>query len=134
VRRALFLAVAFLVAGVAIAGAADPSLEVHLDPRKIGIEDATVLVVRILEPEGTPEVDLGALEQEVQRLDLLLAARRARGLPRDPIAVALPADRRPGFAKPTPDEHRAAAFGQRVGRDRRQAARVLPAHRLEAFR
>jgi hypothetical protein len=62
VRRALFLAVAFLVAGVTIAGAADPSLEVHLDPRKIGIEDATVLVVRILEPEGTPEVDLGALE------------------------------------------------------------------------
>jgi len=45
-----------------IAGAADPSLEVHLDPRKFGIEDATMLVVRILEPEGTPEVDLGALE------------------------------------------------------------------------
>ena len=31
-----------------IAGAADPSLEVHLDPRKFGIEDATMLVVRIL--------------------------------------------------------------------------------------
>jgi len=62
VRRGIFVAVAFLVAGVTIAGAADPSLEVHLDPRKIGIEDATVLVVRILEPEGTPEVDLGALE------------------------------------------------------------------------
>ncbi|MCW8984171.1 MAG: BatD family protein [Thermoanaerobaculales bacterium] len=61
-RRVLSLAGAFLVAGVTIAGAAEPGLEVHLDPRKIGIEDATVLVVRILEPEGTPEVDLGALE------------------------------------------------------------------------
>jgi len=62
VSRGLFVAVAFLVAGVTVAGAADPSLEVHLDPRKIGIEDATVLVVRILEPEGTPEIDLGTLE------------------------------------------------------------------------
>ena len=61
-RRGLFVALAFLVVGVTVAGAADPSLEVHLDPRKFGIEDATVLVVRILEPEGTPEVDLGALE------------------------------------------------------------------------
>jgi hypothetical protein len=62
VRRGLVFAVAFLVAGAAFVGATDPSLEVHLDPRKIGIEDSTVLVVRILEPEGTPEVDLGALE------------------------------------------------------------------------
>ena len=61
-KRSLLVAVAFLVAGVTVAGAAEPSLEIHLDPRKIGIEDATVLVVRILEPEGTPEVDLGALE------------------------------------------------------------------------
>ena len=61
-RRGLFVAVVVLFTGVAIAGAADPSLEVQLDPRKIGIEDATVLVVRILEPEGTPEVDLGTLE------------------------------------------------------------------------
>lgn len=61
-RRGLSIAVALLVAGVTVAGAADPSLEVHLDPRKIGIEDATVLVVRILEPKGTPEVDLGPLE------------------------------------------------------------------------
>jgi hypothetical protein len=44
------------------AGAADPSLEVHLDPRKVGIEDTTLLTVRILEPQGTPEVDLGPLE------------------------------------------------------------------------
>jgi hypothetical protein len=62
VRRGFFLAVAGLVAGVTIAGAAEPGLEVHLDPRKIGIEDAAVLEVRILEPEGTPEVDLGALD------------------------------------------------------------------------
>ena len=61
-RRGLFVAVVVLLTGVAIAGAADPSLEVQLDPRKLGIEDATVLVVRILEPEGTPEVDLGTLE------------------------------------------------------------------------
>jgi hypothetical protein len=45
-----------------MAGAADPSLEVQLDPRKIGIEDTAVLVVRILEPAGTPDVDLGAFE------------------------------------------------------------------------
>ena len=61
-RRGFFFAAVFLVAGVAIAGAAEPSLEVHLDPPKIGIEDTTVLVVRILEPEGTAEVDLGKLE------------------------------------------------------------------------
>jgi len=60
--RGLFVAVALVIAGVTIVGAADPSLEVQLDPRRIGIEDATVLVVRILEPEGTPEVDLGMLE------------------------------------------------------------------------
>jgi hypothetical protein len=62
VRRVLPVVGAFLIVGVTIAGAADPGLEIHLDPRKFGIEDATVLVVRILEPEGTPEVDLGALE------------------------------------------------------------------------
>jgi len=62
VRSSVPAAAALLVAGVAIVGAAEPSLEVHLDPRKIGIEDSTVLVVRILEPEGTPEVDLGTLD------------------------------------------------------------------------
>ena len=60
--RRLSIALALIVAGVTIVGAADPSLEVHLDNRKMGIEDATVFVVRILEPEGTPGVDLGALE------------------------------------------------------------------------
>jgi hypothetical protein len=48
--------------GVTGAIAADPSLEVHLDPRKIGIEDTTLLEVRIVEPQGTPEVDLGTLD------------------------------------------------------------------------
>jgi hypothetical protein len=62
VRRVVCLLGALLVAGAEVAGAAEPGLEVHLDPRKFGIEDATVLVVRILEPGGTPEVDLGALE------------------------------------------------------------------------
>jgi hypothetical protein len=54
--------VAIVLVGVTGATAADPSLEVHVDPRKIGIEDTTLLAVRILEPQGTPEVDLGALE------------------------------------------------------------------------
>jgi hypothetical protein len=42
--------------------AADPSLEVQLNPRRFGIEDVTVLTVRVLEPQGTPEVDLGTLD------------------------------------------------------------------------
>jgi hypothetical protein len=62
VRRALLLALVLMVGGGTGANAADPSLEVHLDPRKIGIDDTTLLTVRILEPQGTPEVDLGALE------------------------------------------------------------------------
>jgi hypothetical protein len=51
-----------LATGVTVAAAADPSLEVQLDPRRFGIEDAAMLVVRVLEPQGTPEVDLGALD------------------------------------------------------------------------
>jgi hypothetical protein len=43
----------------AVAGASEPSLEVHLDPRVFGIEDAARLVIRILEPAGTPVIDLG---------------------------------------------------------------------------
>jgi hypothetical protein len=54
--------VACLAFGVTAAAAADPSLEVQLDPRTFGIEDVTVLTVRVLEPQGTPEVDLGALD------------------------------------------------------------------------
>ncbi len=45
-----------------LAFAAEPSLEIQLDPRKFGIEDATLLVVRVLEPQGTPDVDLGSLD------------------------------------------------------------------------
>jgi hypothetical protein len=62
VRRSLLLALALLAIGVAVAAAADPSLEVQLDPRKFGIEDVTMLVVRVLEPQGTPEIDLGELD------------------------------------------------------------------------
>jgi hypothetical protein len=43
------------------ASAADPSLEVTLEPRRFGIEDAARLVIRILEPSGAPNVDLGPL-------------------------------------------------------------------------
>jgi hypothetical protein len=57
----LLVAAAITLLGVTGANAADPSLEVHLDPRTIGIEDTTLLEVRILEPQGTPEVDLGTL-------------------------------------------------------------------------
>ncbi len=48
-----------VVAGAAVA--AEPSLEVHLDPRVFGIEDAARLMIRILEPSGTPVIDLGEL-------------------------------------------------------------------------
>lgn len=61
-RRFLPLTAQLLVVWVSVCAAAEPSLEVQLNPRKFGIEDATVLDVRILEPEGTPDVDLGALD------------------------------------------------------------------------
>lgn len=60
--RRLLAAAALMAAGATVVAAAEPSLEVQLDPRKFGIEDAALLVVRVLEPEGTPEVDLGPLE------------------------------------------------------------------------
>lgn len=47
------------LAGLASAG--EPSLDVSLEPRRFGLEDGARLVVRILEPEGTPQVDLGQL-------------------------------------------------------------------------
>jgi len=50
-----------LIVFAAVAFAAEPSLEVHLDPRVFGIEDAAMLTVRILEPSGTPVIDLGEL-------------------------------------------------------------------------
>ena len=55
------LVVAAAVAAVS-ASAAEPSLEVQLDPRVFGIEDAVRFEVRIFEPTGTPIVDLGELE------------------------------------------------------------------------
>jgi len=56
------LALACTVAAAAGASAEEPSLEVTLEPRRIGIEDAARLEVRILEPNGTPNVDLGPLD------------------------------------------------------------------------
>jgi hypothetical protein len=50
-----------LVAVAISAYAAEPSLEVRLDPRVFGVEDAARLEVRILEPKGTPVVYLGEL-------------------------------------------------------------------------
>jgi hypothetical protein len=62
VNRQLLSAIVAVIAFAAVAGATDPSLEVHLDPREFGIEDSAMLVVRILEPKGTPEIDLGRLD------------------------------------------------------------------------
>lgn len=53
---------AWTVVAAAGAAAADPSLEVTLEPRRFGIEDAARLEIRILEPTGTPNVDLGPLD------------------------------------------------------------------------
>ena len=51
-----------LVVGVAaVASASDPGLEVTLEPRRFGIEDAARLEIRVLEPSGAPSVDLGPL-------------------------------------------------------------------------
>ena len=60
--RRLSVAAVIAAFGATVAIAAESSLEVSLDPRKIGIEDTAMLEVRILEPQGTPEVDLGALD------------------------------------------------------------------------
>ena len=61
--RGLFLSLAAVVSNIAIdVSAAEPSLEVQLDPRVFGVEDAVRLVVRILEPAGTPVVNLGELD------------------------------------------------------------------------
>ena len=59
--RAAALA-AVLAAGATVLGAEEPSLEVTLEPQRFGIEDAAQLVVRVLEPAGTPSVDLGELK------------------------------------------------------------------------
>ena len=54
------------VLGLALLGslaaeAAEPTLEVTLEPHRFGIEDAAQLMVRIIEPSGDPAVDLGEL-------------------------------------------------------------------------
>lgn len=59
--RSLLMALAALAAAAVVTSAADPSLEVTLEPRRFGIEDAARLEVRVLEPSGTPALDLGAL-------------------------------------------------------------------------
>ncbi len=61
-RFAGVVLVAVAAAAAVSASAAEPSLEVQLDPRVFGIEDAARLEVRILEPKGTPVVDLGELD------------------------------------------------------------------------
>ena len=60
-RRVVRLAAGLTVAAAGIISAAEPSLEVTLEPRRFGLEDAARLVVRIVEPSGTPTVDLGTL-------------------------------------------------------------------------
>ncbi len=55
------LAVVALAAAAVAASAADPALEVTLEPRRFGIEDAARLEIRVLEPDGSPAVDLGPL-------------------------------------------------------------------------
>jgi hypothetical protein len=55
------LAGVLLAAVAATAAAAEPSLELSLEPRRFGIEDIARLTVRIVEPEGNPVVDLGEL-------------------------------------------------------------------------
>jgi len=61
-RSAGVVLAAVAAAAAVSASAAEPSLEVQLDPRVFGIEDAARLEVRILEPKGTPVVDLGELD------------------------------------------------------------------------
>ena len=60
-RRLRGVVGALVTAAAAVAAAAEPSLDVHFDPRVFGIEDAARLVVRIGEPSGTPIIDLGDL-------------------------------------------------------------------------
>ncbi len=55
------LTAALVLAVAAVASGADPGLDVSLEPRRFGIEDAARLQVRVLEPSGTPRVDLGPL-------------------------------------------------------------------------
>jgi hypothetical protein len=55
-----------LLALVAVAAvplqAQEPSLEVELYPPRFGIEDLARLTVRLVEPSGTPQIELGSLQ------------------------------------------------------------------------
>jgi hypothetical protein len=58
--RGVVFCITLVAAGVS---AQDTALEVNFDPRRFGIEDVARLVIRVQEPPaGTPEVDLGQLE------------------------------------------------------------------------
>lgn len=59
--RSLSAVLGSVVLCAVAAGAAEPTLEVNLEPRRFGIEDAARLQVRIIEPSGNPVVDLGKL-------------------------------------------------------------------------
>ena len=60
-RRPAAVSWAGLLLAAAAASAAEPALEVSLEPRRFGIEDVARLEIRITEPEGSPVVDLGPL-------------------------------------------------------------------------
>jgi hypothetical protein len=60
-RRRAAASWAGLLLAAAAASAAEPALEVSLEPRRFGIEDVARLEIRITEPEGSPVVDLGPL-------------------------------------------------------------------------
>lgn len=60
-RRRAAASWAGLLVAAAAASAAEPALEVSLEPRRFGIEDVARLEIRITEPEGSPVVDLGPL-------------------------------------------------------------------------
>ncbi len=62
-RRANLALVFLVVVWAVVLSAAEPNLEVSLDPHKFGLEDVARLVVRINEPgDGNPAPDLGRLE------------------------------------------------------------------------
>ncbi|MCD4750321.1 MAG: BatD family protein [Thermoanaerobaculales bacterium] len=60
--RPFVLMVAFMAWAVGVAASDVPTLEVSLDPAKLGTEDLTRLTVRVIEPGGAkPTVDLGEM-------------------------------------------------------------------------
>lgn len=61
-RRPAWLAVVLVVAALRAAGAAEPSLDVRLEPERFGVEDVARLVVKVHEPPSDlGEPDLGEL-------------------------------------------------------------------------